>query len=46
MMEDVHLQGKQRQVQGLCEEIEGLGGVLLTVLGSLFPSTFGDLQLD
>ena len=46
VMEDVHLQGKQWQIQDLGNEVKSLGCVLLMDLSGFFPSASSQLQLD
>ena len=46
MMENVHFQRKQWQIQDLGDEVECLGGVLLMDLGSVFPTAISKLQLN
>jgi hypothetical protein len=38
---NVHLQGKQRKLECTSDEGKGLGGILLTNIGGILPTTLG-----
>ncbi len=46
LVEKVHLEGKERELQGIGDEGKGFGGILLLKARSLFPAALGQGLLD